>query len=331
MRKNLFHRILFISLLLAARSAVTSDFSVSEMYPIDVGHSYIGFSIKYMGFAKVRGRFTDFSGTFRFVEKDITKSSATIIIKAKSISTDLEMRDNDLRSSNWFDVEKYPAIKFQTKRIIKNGNIAEAIGDLTIKDITKEVKLRMDSCSGLQKDARADHQVVFTGGTTINRKDYGVAGEKWSDVKEGIMAVDSEVEIELSILGKQIQVSNLRNWVNDPETPSGKIYKRVTETDVEGGIQEFVSLQTANDPNVDAETLRPVGLMLLKEGRVEDAIRIYQENARVFPRDAKTYDLLAAAYSVKGEISNTVKYYKLALEKDPVDANAIECLRQLDE
>jgi polyisoprenoid-binding protein YceI len=313
MRKNLFLGILFLSLLLVSRSAITSDFSISEMYPIDMGHSYIGFSIKYMGFAKVRGRFTDFSGTLRYVESDITKSSATVIIKSESIITDHEMRDKDLKSSNWFDVEKYPSIKFQTKRVIKNGNRVEAIGDLTIKDITKEVRLRMDYCSGLQKDVRADHQVVFTGGTTINRKDYGIAGEKWSRIKEGITAVDSEVEIELSILGKQIQVSNLRNWVNDPETPSGKIYKMLTEADLESGIQEFVNL------------------MLMKEGRVEDAIRIFDENARVFPQDAKTYDLLAAAYAVKGELPNAVKYYKLALEKDPADANAIECLRQLSD
>src|SRR5262249_3286593 len=118
MRRIVIRTLVLICLQLFARTALTSDFSVSEMYPIDTGHSYIGFSIKYMGFAHVRGRFTNFSGTFRFVEKDITKSSATVIIKADSINTDLEIRDKDLKSPNWFDVEKYPLIKFQTKKII---------------------------------------------------------------------------------------------------------------------------------------------------------------------------------------------------------------------
>ena len=67
------------------------------MYPIERSHSFIGFSIKYMGFAKVRGRFESFNGSFRYDENDISKTSLSLHIDVKSIDTDLNFRDRDLR------------------------------------------------------------------------------------------------------------------------------------------------------------------------------------------------------------------------------------------
>jgi polyisoprenoid-binding protein YceI len=307
-----------------------SDFSMSQIFPIDREHSYIGFSVRYMGFAKVRGRFTDFSGTFLYDEKDITKSSGTVLIKVESLDTDYDFRDKDLRSPNWFDAEKYPFIKFQTKRVIRSGSSVEAVGDLTIKDVTKEVQIKMDNCSGIQKDVRADTQVVFTGEATINRKDFGVEGEKWSKMKEGITAVALDVEIELSILGKQINAPNFTNWVNDPETPEGKIYKVITEEDVENGIQEFRKMKAANEKGINSDTLDTVAHMLLKENKVDEAIQIFQENAESYPEDSNVYDSLAEAYAVKGDRVNAIKYYKKSLEMNPNNANATEVLRHLE-
>ena len=329
-RNGCFVFVALLSVTILFQDAKASDFSMSQIYPIDRGHSYIGFSIRYMGFAKVRGRFTDFSGTFHYDEKDITKSSGTVLIKVESLETDHDFRDKDLRSPNWFDAEKYPVIKFQTKRVIQKGSSVEAVGDLTIKDVTKEVQIKMDYCSGRQKDARGDTQVVLTGGAKINRKDFGVAGENWSRIKEGITAVDSDVEIELSILGKQINAPNFTNWVNDPDSPEGKIYKMISEGNVENGIQEFKKMKAANEKELASDTLDTVAHMLLKENKVNEAIRIFQENAVSFPDDSNVYDSLAEAYSVQGDRVNAIKYYKKSLEIDPYNANALEVLRHLE-
>ncbi len=311
------------------QSVQADDFSMSQIYPIDRGHSYIGFSVQYMGFAKVRGRFTDFSGTFRFDEKDITKSSATVLIKVDSIDTDLDMRDDDLRSPNWFDAKEYQLIKFQTKHILKTDAGVIAVGDLTIKNVTKEVQLKMEACSGVKKDARKDTQIVFTGGTKINRKDFGIEGEKWSKVKEGITAVDSDVDIELSILGKQINAPNFTNWVNDIETPEGKIYKLMNESGVEKGIQEFRAIKTTNKNEIDFNALDVVGYMLLKENKVDEAIKVFMENAESFPDEFSVYDSLAEAYAVRGDRTNAIQYYKRSLKMEPYNAYAVEVLRHL--
>ena len=147
------------------------DFDMSQIYAIDTGHSYAGFTVRYMGFTKVRGRFADFSGTFRYDPNDPARTSATVIIKTASIDTDLEFRDKDLKSANWLEADRYPVIKFQSKRVVKGQGGDEVIGDLTIRDVTKEVSLKMEYCSGVQKDVRGDTQVIFTGSTVIDRKD----------------------------------------------------------------------------------------------------------------------------------------------------------------
>jgi len=253
-----------------------------------------------------------------------------MIIKVESLDTELDFRDKDLRSPNWFDAEKYPLIKFQTKKVIRNKSSVEAIGDLMIKGVTKEVVIKMDDCSGRRKDVRGDTQVIFTGGTTINRKDFGVAGEKWSKIEEGIAAVSSDVEIELSVLGLQINAPNFTNWVKDPDTPEGKIYKVITESNVEKGIEEFRKMKAANEKEIGFYTLDSPAHMFLKENKVNQAIQIFQENAESYPEDFKVYNSLGEAYASNGDKINAIKCYKKSLELNPNNANAIEILRHLE-
>jgi len=306
------------------------DFNMSQIFGIDRGHSYVGFLVKYMGFARVRGRFTDFSGAIRYDENDITKTSATIIIKTESIDTDLDFRDRDLKSDNWFDVEKYPTIKFQSKRAAKTELGFDIIGDLTIKNVTKEVKIRMAQPSGVQNDVRGDSQVICTGSITIDRNDYGVEGKNWSRVVEGIMAVAPEIEIELSLLGKQINVSNFRNRVRNIKSPQGKIYKLIAESGIETGIEEFNKLKSENESEIHEGILNIVGYMLLKEGNIDEAIEVFEQNADAYSDSPNVYDSLGEAYAVKGDKKNAIKYYEISLEKDPLNANALEVLRHLE-
>jgi len=113
------------------------NLNMNQFYPIDAGHSYLEFSIKYMGYAKVKGRFSEFSGMFRYDESDLANTSVTLIIKTESIDSDLEFRDNDLKSENWFDAKKFSTITFKSKSIIRKKDGFDVRGDLTIRDVTK--------------------------------------------------------------------------------------------------------------------------------------------------------------------------------------------------
>jgi len=305
------------------------DFKMSNIFPVEASHSYVGFSVEYMGYAKVRGRFANFQGTVFYDENDIKRTSASFSIDVKSIDTDLDWRDKDLKSANWFDAEKFPKIYFTSKEVKLNNEGFKLIGDVTIKGITKEVVLNMDKPSGVLSDTRGDSQVIFTGEVSINRKDYGVEGKNWSKVKEGLTAVGNDINIELSILGKKINKDNLRNWVRNPSRPPGMVYQMVNEKGAQETIREFDKLRSQPDSKLNSGALKIAGYMLIKEERYEEALQLFEANVKAFPEEADVYDSYAGALATTGQFEEAVKYYEIALKKDPENQNAKEILRHL--
>jgi len=171
-------------------------------YPIDTNHSTIGFSVSIMGgLSKVTGKFTDFTVNLKHDEEDITKSSVSVVIKVMSINTGHTDRDNHLRTADFFDVEKYPDITFQSNRIEKKGQQLLAVGTLTMHGVSKEIELPFTFASTV---ARIDldpktkkKRYGYTTRLTLNRRDFGVYWEKAVP-----NFVSDEVEIEINLLAK---------------------------------------------------------------------------------------------------------------------------------
>jgi polyisoprenoid-binding protein YceI len=293
-----------------------------------MSHSYVEFSIKYMGAAKVRGRFADFSGIIFYDEKSLASTSVSVMIKTASINTDLEFRDNDLRSANWFDAAKYPGILFQSRSAVRTATGFDLTGDITIKGITKEIVLHMEHPSPVMKDVRADIQVVFTGTTRLDRTIFGVEGKNWSAVKEGITAVDNEVTIEVSMLGKQAQRANYTNRFKDPEQPTGKMYKVIQEQGVDTGITEFDKMKAT--ATVDAGTLDTVGKMLRLEGKITEAMKVFEHNRQLFPDSPLVYMSLGETYIIMGNVALAREQFTQVLVKDPLNVISREYLRHLE-
>jgi polyisoprenoid-binding protein YceI len=115
-------------------------------YPIDTNHSTVGFSVSIMGgLSKVNGKFTDFNVTLTNDESDITKSSVRVVIKAASINTGITERDNHLRTADFFDVEKYPEITFQSERIERKGKQLIAVDTFTMHGVSKRSRSHLQS------------------------------------------------------------------------------------------------------------------------------------------------------------------------------------------
>ena len=132
------------SLLLLFTLAITvaAQVSTRKQYPIDANPSTVGFSCPIMGgLSKVRGKFTDFTINLTNNERDITKSAVNVVIKATSINTGIDARDRHLRTAEFFDVEKFPQITFQSSRIEKKGKQLIAHGTLTMHGVAKEIAL----------------------------------------------------------------------------------------------------------------------------------------------------------------------------------------------
>ncbi|MEM7105468.1 MAG: YceI family protein [Bacteroidota bacterium] len=320
---------LSIFLLVSGTHAQHEAFQISEFYPIEASHSYLEFSVKYMGYAKVKGKFEDFNGTIRFDENDVSKTSVSFMVNTNSIDTDHDWRDRDLKSDGWFDAENYPTASFTSKKVVKTDSGFDIIGDFTLKAITKEITINMNAPIGVLEDIRGDAQIIFTGNTSISRSEFGVEGKRWSAVKDGIAGVSDEVSIEISMLGKQIKEDNFRNWVRNESRPPGKVYKAIAENGVEAGIAVFEEMKADTSFKVNASALNLPGYMLLKEGKTKEALEVFKKNMEFFPEDPNVYDSFAEGLATYGKLEKARKYYEKALELNPDNYNAKEILRHL--
>lgn len=172
----------------------------AQAWEIDKAHSKVGFTVKHMVVAKVTGKFLDYSGTVSFNEKDVTKTKISGVVQVASVTTDNKKRDNHLKSPDFFDAATYPEIKFESKKVVKKGDDILMIGDLTIRDVTKQVELTLE-ISGPIKDPWGATRVGIEGHGTINRQDFGV---KWNKVMDngGVIASDN---VELNVIAELVQ------------------------------------------------------------------------------------------------------------------------------
>lgn len=179
--------------------ALSSAAWAADEYKIDPVHSRVGFAVKHMVINTVHGRFTDFNGTILFDDKDPSKSSVAVAIKTASINTDNSGRDNDLRSANFLEVEKYPEITFKSKSVEKKGNSYVAHGTLTIKAVSKDVDLAFTLGGPL--DTGRGKLLGAEAGLTINRQDYGVTWNR--TLAGGELVVANDVAIEINVEARQ--------------------------------------------------------------------------------------------------------------------------------
>ena len=164
---------------------------------IDATHSGINFSIRHMVVSKVRGRFAKYAGTIALDESDLARSAVEMTIDASSIDTGTPQRDAHLRSPDFFDVEKFPELRFRSKSLEKVGDEAyRVIGELTIRDVTREVSLDVEY-GGRAKDPWGNERIGFVAKTAIDRKDFGLG---WNQLLEaGGVLVGDRVDVELEV------------------------------------------------------------------------------------------------------------------------------------
>ena len=166
-------------------------------WQLDKAHSDIQFAVRHMMISTVRGRFEEFDGIFDVNEADPTQSKIEVVIQVASINTKEPQRDADLKSPNFLDVEKYPTLTFKSTRVEKIDDAqARMIGDLTIKDITKEVVLDVEY-AGQAKSPWGIVSAGFTGTTNIDRKDWGLTYN--AVLETGGVLVGDEVKINIEL------------------------------------------------------------------------------------------------------------------------------------
>lgn len=168
----------------------------SGEYKIDPAHSVIGFAIRHYEISLVRGRFKDFTGTIRY-EADVSKSSVAFAAKIESIDTGVDPRNAHLRTADFFDAAKYPAMTFKSTRVERKSQDQYVLhGDFTFKGVTKQISFPF-AMTGAIKDAQGNTRFGVAAQTIIDRRDYGITWGK--PMANGGLDVGNEVMIDLQL------------------------------------------------------------------------------------------------------------------------------------
>jgi polyisoprenoid-binding protein YceI len=169
----------------------------TAIWKIDEAHSGMHFTVRHLVVANVHGQFRRWSAELAIEETDLTRSSIAITIDAASVETGNSERDADLRSPNFFDAERFPALTFRSRRVERAGNDTyRVVGDLTIRDITREVTVET-AFGGFITDPWGGRRAGFTARASIQRSDFGM---RWNEVLEaGGVVLSDRVDIGFDI------------------------------------------------------------------------------------------------------------------------------------
>jgi len=184
----------FLAFLSAVLIFAVSATAEVQTWQIDPNHTAAQFSVRHMGISTVRGAFTKVSGSAQYDPADPSKTAVDATIDAASVDTRVSMRDDDLRSPNYFDVAKYPTITFKSKSVQAAGEgKLKLVGDLTIHGVTKEVALDVDGPSAPVTDPKGNSHIGASASTTVNRKDFGVGGSSPMVGEDITITIDVEL------------------------------------------------------------------------------------------------------------------------------------------
>lgn len=166
----------------------------TDSYSVDKVHSAVSFKVRHLGISNVRGEFTDFDAQVSFDAQDLSTVQVSAVIQASSVDTGNDRRDDDLRSANFFDVDTYPTLSFESIRVENlDGDEFDLVGNLTMHGVTKEVVLEVEYLG------QSGDKAGFTAETTVLRKDFGLTWDRITEAGSVVVANEVTITIDLEL------------------------------------------------------------------------------------------------------------------------------------
>lgn len=171
-------------------------------WTVDKAHTKVGFSVSYLVITDVEGYFKDYDAQITIDSDDLSTANIELSVNTSSIFTDNDKRDNHLRSDDFFNAEKYPQMVFKSKSMKKvSDNKYKLAGDLTIRDVTKQVELDV-KYNGTVKDPWGNTKAGFKVTGVIDRFDYNLKWDKSIETGSLVVGKDVELVIDLQLVKK---------------------------------------------------------------------------------------------------------------------------------
>ncbi len=306
-KKSPFFFLLFLTLPFLTYSQI-------KAYPIDAWHSRVGFAVKFGGLIDVTGRFNSFKGTILFNKKDLSKTSATIIIDASSVNTGLGMRDNHLKRDDFLDVEKFPQMIFTSDKVVKDGaGQFNMIGQLELHGVVKELSIPFELIHAEESDSWKNFRISFKGAINIKRSDFGMEYDK---------AISDEVRIDLMISARILNMGSIALF----NRPLGsEMMTAIEEEGVPAGIEKYTELKKQGDKDANKiSSLNFIYLKLDQSGRQKEALEIAKFFVKEYPEEAYAHSLLAWTLYKIDKTKEARYFTEKALELDAQEPLAME-------
>ena len=308
--------------LIQAQTALTANAPRLQEDRLDAGHSIIEFSIGF-AFSRIKGRFTNANGNIVYDTVDPSKSSITVVIESKSIDTGWPHRDEHLRTADFFDVEKYPTIVFQSERLTQTASGWRADGKLTMKGVTKEISIPFRLLRPPTRSPESNWMLINAqGALKIARADFGILGgstyNSWFDKARQATMSDS-VEVNLEIEGWNADSQSQRTARVEQSLD------RIRTTGIQPQIDRLAEIMRTQ-PTQAAGVMNGgdfVTRALLATGRTDDAVKLSKALTDMLPSQPRAFVGYGVALAMSGDPKVALRQYAKAKEvfkpavKDP--------------
>ena len=308
--------------LIQAQTALTANAPRLQEYRLDAGHSIIEFSIGF-AFSRIKGRFTNANGNIVYDTVDPSKSSITVVIESKSIDTGWPHRDEHLRTADFFDVERYPTIVFQSERLTQTASGWRADGKLTMKGVTKEISIPFRLLRPPTRSPESNWMLINAqGALKIARADFGILGgstyNSWFDKARQATMSDS-VEVNLEIEGWNADSQSQRTARVEQSLD------RIRTTGIQPQIDRLAEIMRTQ-PTQAAGVMNGgdfVTRALLATGRTDDAVKLSKALTDMLPSQPRAFVGYGVALAMSGDAKGALRQYAKAKEvfkpavKDP--------------
>ena len=313
---------------------------VSEQFQADPQHSTVGFTARILGIVKVRGRFRSYDVAVTYDAGHPERSSVTAIIEAKSIDTDMEFRDNHLRSPDFFDTSRFPTIEFQSDRVVARPGGLTITGPLTMHGVTRPITFAAQVTALPEVGTTGGKSLALEADLRLSRADFGIAGTNTFNpsYNPATTLLSDSVDVYLEFQADQPgylgrTLGDLGRTISD-QPPPGVVdtVARTLVTQGPGAASDLYRSLRATQPrafNFEPAQLDVLGHVLSAHGRLPEALAILGLNAQVYPNSGAVLESLAQAPALSGHGVQALATYRRAASVDSRSATAREMIRRL--
>lgn len=285
-----------------------------QEYAVDAGHSIVEFSVGF-ALARVKGRFPDIHGTVLYDPDHPERSSVSVVIETKTIDTGWPHRDEHLRTEDFFDVDRYPAITFQSRAVRRAGDAWIMTGPLTMHGVTRDVSIPFRFLAPPSRSAESHWMILNAAGAVrLSRKEFGILGNdrhnSWFTAARNATVSDS-IDVGLEIEGYLADAESQR---------SARVTEAAAKVRSQGAEAMIKQLSDARGTKTSAE-FAPyftggdmVVRALIADGHTADAVTLARGLTGIFPELSNAYLVYGFALSAAGDAPGAARQYARARE-----------------